>query len=87
MSETSQMLKDKASELEAAVDEVQTELARADATRASEPHRRLAATVREAREWLDARKGRPDPQGDAAAAETQKAEALLHEIRTGRGRI
>ena len=84
MSESSQMLRQKASELETAVTEVQRELARADASRRSEAHRRLAGIVREARDWLDSRVEAGEVAGEAASAEARKAEGFLHEIRMRR---
>jgi hypothetical protein len=84
MSESSQMLRQKASELETAVSEVQRELARVDASRRSEVHRRLAEIVREARDWLDSRGRADEPGGEAASAEARKAEGFLHEIRMRR---
>lgn len=90
MPESSQMLKEKTSELEAAVSQVQQELARADATRRSEAHHRLAELVKAAREWLEARRsgdsGAGGPGGDeeAETADTRKAEGFLHEIRMHR---
>ena len=87
MTETHQTLHQKTSELEAAVDEVQTELARADATRRTEAHDTLAALVREARQWLQARRSAGDPAEADAAAEAQRAESLLHEIRMKRAGI
>lgn len=75
----SQVLKQKISELEAAVAEVQRELARADATRRSDAHHRLAGLVREAREWLDSGGGR-EPEGEQAAADARTAEGFLHRI-------
>lgn len=85
MSETSQMLKQKTSELEAAVAEVQRELARADASRRTEAHAKLAEVAREAREWLNARGD--GAEGDAAAADTTKAEEFLHALRMRRAEL
>ena len=86
MAESSQMLRQKTSELETAVVEVQRELARADRTRRSEAHDRLATLVREAREWLEARSSR-EGESDDVTADTRRAEALLHEIRMGRAEL
>lgn len=85
MSESRQMLQQKAGELETVVDEVQVELSRADATRRSEAHARLAELTREARTWLSRLDN--DADGEAAAAEVRRAETLLHDIRRLRGEI
>ena len=89
MSESSQMLQQKTSELETAVAEVQRELARADARRRTEAHERLAEIVRGARDWLDRRRRLPDGggEGEAATAEARKAEAFLHDIRMHRAEL
>ena len=84
MSESSQMLRQKASELETAVSEAQRELARVDASRRSEAHRKLAEIVRKARDWLDSRGHSDEAGGEAASAEARKAETFLHEIRMRR---
>ena len=90
MTESSQMLRQKASELETAVAEVQRELARADATRRTEAHDRLAEIVRDARDWLDRRRRSPDGgarEGEAATADARKAESFLHDIRMHRAEL
>lgn len=93
MPESSQMLKEKTSELEAVVSQAQQELARADATRRSEAHHRLAELVKEAREWLETRAsreggaGRPGGDEEAETAETRKAEDFLHRIQMHRGEL
>lgn len=87
MPESGQTLNQKTSELQAALDEVQGELARADATRRTEAHDRLADTAREAREWLEARRAAGDRDGPDAAAEVRRAEGLLHQLRMRRDEI
>lgn len=85
MSEASQTLNQKTAELEAVVEEAQQELSRADVSRRTEAHAKLAAVVREARGWLDERARTPGG-GDAAAA-ARRAEGYLHEIQMLRGDI
>lgn len=87
MTEATDMLSRKTNELETTLTEVQRELERADGTRQSEAHSRLAETVAEARAWLD---GHAAGEGagsgaDSAAADTRRAEGFLHEIRMHRG--
>lgn len=83
MSESSQMLREKTSELETAVSQAQEELARADASRRTEAHHKLSALVREARGWLDSHE-RPEGDEQAETAATRKAEGFLHDIRMHR---
>lgn len=86
MPESSHSLNQKTGELQAAVDEVERELARADASRRTEAHERLAAAVSEARDWLRAcAQGQAEGEGGAGAV--RRAEALLHEIRMRRDAI
>lgn len=82
----SQVLKQKTDELQAAVAEAQQELARADASRRSEAHTRLAGLVDEARKWLEGSSGRSH-EGEAAAAEARKAEGYVHDIRMQRANL
>jgi ElaB/YqjD/DUF883 family membrane-anchored ribosome-binding protein len=82
MPESSQMLREKTSELESAVSQVQQELARADATRRSEAHHRLAELVKKAREWLETTQEGGGEEAETAA--TRKAEEFLHEIQMHR---
>ncbi|HET7410464.1 MAG TPA: hypothetical protein VFJ13_09715 [Paracoccaceae bacterium] len=84
MSESLQMLRQKTSELETALAEVQRELDRADATRRTEAHDRLAGIARDARDWLDRHNRAPEGEGEAATAEARKAEGFLHDIRMHR---
>lgn len=86
MAETSQMLERKIGELQAAVEEAQEELSRADRTRRTESHERLMAAVREARNWLGTRDA-PEPGENEAAAATRTAEGHLHEIRMRRNAL
>lgn len=87
MPESSQMLKQKTSELEAAVSQVQQELARSDATRRTEAHHSLAELVKEAREWLETRGARESDGEEAETADTRKAEGFLHQIQMHRGEL
>ncbi len=92
MPESSQLVNQKTSELETAVAEVQQELSRADATRRTKAHESLAALVKEARDWLEARKSRDSGSGGAAgeealSADARKAEDFLHGIRMQRAEL
>lgn len=83
MNATNPMLDQKTSELETAVEEVERELSRADTSRRTETHKRLAGAVREAHDWLDRRRG-GSAAGDDGTALAAEAESLLHEIRMHR---
>lgn len=87
MSEATQVLRRKRSELETALAEVQREMSRADAAHRGPAHERLAGTMREARQWLEARRAGAEPEGEDASAEAARAEQLLHALRMGRGAL
>ena len=87
MAESSQMLRQKTSELETALAEVQRELDRADAMRRTEAHDRLAEIARGAREWLDRHDRTSKASDEAATAEARKAEGFLHDIRMHRSEL
>jgi hypothetical protein len=87
MSEAETTLKQKAAELETAVDETRRELSRVDEGQRTDVHRELVRTCKEATEWLEECMKSPPGSTDQTASLTQKAEAFLRDLRLRRGKI
>lgn len=88
MSEAGTALKQKADELDSAIDETRSELARLDADQRSDAHRQLIAVCKEATEWRQ-RLGDPsaDRPAEAASSLSRQAEAYLSDLRMKRDGI
>jgi hypothetical protein len=88
MPEADTTLKQKTSELETAIHETRSELSRVDDAQRKDVHRELAATCKEAAEWLEQCMQAPEPaSSEDTAALAQKAEAYLHDLRMRRHAI
>lgn len=88
MPEADTTLKQKTSELETALAETRSELARVDEAQRTDVHRELVALCKEASEWLEhCAKAAETASGDEAASMAQRAETLLRDIRMRRSAI
>ena len=93
MAETDTTLKQKTSELEAAVSETRSELAKVDQAQRTDAHRELVEICNEAAGWLEQHAQSAEKEStegestEETASLTQRAETFLRELRMRRSAI
>ena len=87
MAEADTTLKQKTSELQAALDETHRELSRVDQAQRKDVHRELVAICKEASEWLEQCVRAEPATSEDVASLTQRAEAYLRDLRMRRSAI